>query len=101
LLHFFSLITAKKISNEGAAKLSEILKTNTSLTALNLHRTTTYCFVSFSLYTGNNIGYEGALELCEALKSNSSLTALNLSGNSFVSSLHPHKVQITRLALKE
>jgi hypothetical protein len=42
----FSLDIADAIGHEGAAKLSEALKTNTSLTCLNLDRNSC-CFVSF------------------------------------------------------
>ncbi|KAG0005602.1 hypothetical protein BGZ79_003513 [Entomortierella chlamydospora] len=56
------------IGKEGALALSQSLKTNTVLTTLNLRN--------------NSIGNEGALALLEALKVNATLTTLNSWGNS-------------------
>ncbi|XP_068753915.1 protein NLRC3-like isoform X2 [Montipora capricornis] len=56
------------IGAEGATSLSQALAVNTSLTTLNLPR--------------NSIGAEGATSLSQALAVNTSLTTLNLPGNS-------------------
>ncbi|KAI8604942.1 hypothetical protein EDD21DRAFT_411569 [Dissophora ornata] len=56
------------IGNEGTLALSEALNTNTTLTTLDLGY--------------NLIGNEGALALSEALKTNTALTTLNLRDNS-------------------
>ncbi|KAG0047223.1 hypothetical protein BGZ90_007936, partial [Linnemannia elongata] len=56
------------IGDNGAQALSEALKTNRTLVILYLQ--------------GNSIGSNGAQELSEALKSNSTLTTLNLYKNS-------------------
>jgi Ran GTPase-activating protein (RanGAP) involved in mRNA processing and transport len=65
------------VGDEGAKNLAEALKWNSSLTDLDLS-CNAFCFISFSLNTGNNIGAEGGIKLAEALKSNTSLTSLNL-----------------------
>jgi hypothetical protein len=65
---------------DGANELSELLKSNSSLTLLDLTGNKR-CVISFSLNTDNDIGDEGAINLSEALKSNTSLTELNLSSN--------------------
>ncbi|KAF9419435.1 hypothetical protein BGZ76_004246 [Entomortierella beljakovae] len=59
------------LGNGGALALSEALKTNTTLTTLDLRN--------------NSIGNEGALALSEALKINATLTTLNLRSNSIES----------------
>ncbi|KAF8982665.1 hypothetical protein BGZ46_000848 [Entomortierella lignicola] len=59
---------SNSIGQEGALALSEALKTNTTLTTLDLR--------------SNSISQEGALALSEALKTNTSLTTLNLGSNS-------------------
>ncbi|KAF9176569.1 hypothetical protein BGZ50_000303 [Haplosporangium sp. Z 11] len=56
------------IKDSGAVVLSEALKTNLTLTILDLGI--------------NSIGNNGAVALSEALKTNSTLTTLNLEGNS-------------------
>ena len=75
------------IGAEGASELSEALKTNTTLYALNL-----FCEQEESVEDGwildiannqhqqavNNIGAEGTRALSEALKTNTTLYALNL-----------------------
>ena len=58
---------------EGARALSESLKNNTMLTALDLSGEDDW------LRTNENIGEEGAIMITEALKTNSTLTLLNLS----------------------
>ncbi|KAL1512428.1 hypothetical protein AB1Y20_005683 [Prymnesium parvum] len=58
--------TQNNIGAEGAAHIAEALKTNTSLTSLNLR--------------GTNIGAEGAAHIAEVLKTNATLTSLNLDG---------------------
>jgi len=56
-----------RIGDEGAEALGEAIKTNPSITKLNLNR--------------NQIGDEGAIALAEALQTNTSITALGLYGN--------------------
>ena len=52
------------IGVEGAKELAEALKTNTTLTEINLG--------------DNSIGGEGAKAIAEALKTNTTLTQINL-----------------------
>jgi len=59
----------KEIGDEGAKALAEALKVNTTLKELYLY--------------GCGIGDGGAAALAEALRSNTSLTELGLSGNGF------------------
>jgi hypothetical protein len=84
--------------DEGAIKLSEALKSNSSLASLAL-----YCnlFVAYWFHfiltytnTGNRIHNEGAIKLAEALKLNSSLTILPLACNKPVGSFHSHSFQL-------
>ncbi len=70
--------TGNKIGAEGARALSESLKNNTMLTALDLSGTY-YEDDDYLLETNENIGEEGAIMIIEALKTNSTLTLLNLS----------------------
>ena len=83
--------TGNKIGDTGATSLSEALKSNTTLTQLNLggedkRRKTQKTLIDNSLFsilitsTGNNIGDTGAASLSESLKSNTTLTELNLDG---------------------
>ena len=70
--------------------MSEALKSNTTLTALNnggedkrkkthkRHPSTIHYFSFLFSSTGNKIGDTGATSLSEALKSNTTLTTLNL-----------------------
>ena len=72
--------------------MSESLKSNTTLTKLNLGRgdkrkkthkrrpSTIHSFPFLFTSTDNNIGGTGATSLSELLKSNTTLTELNLSG---------------------
>ena len=72
--------------------MSESLKSNTTLTALDLesedkrmktHKRRPSAIHSFHFTftsTGNDIGERGATSLSESLKSNTTLTALDLSG---------------------
>ncbi|KAF9342284.1 hypothetical protein BGX26_007871, partial [Mortierella sp. AD094] len=62
----FELVNAR-IGRKELGILAETLKTNSTLTTLNLG--------------GNSIGPNGAKALSEALKTNSTLTTLNLGGN--------------------
>ncbi len=74
--------TDNNIGVEGATKISESLRINTTLTELNL-----YCkqlknkiiWRIMNKWTDNNIGVEGANKISEALMINSTLTKLNLS----------------------
>jgi hypothetical protein len=89
----FSLDTDNSIFSEGAIKLAEALKSNSSLTQLSLNSN-----IVASIHThsneGNSIGSAGATKLFEALKSNSSVTALNLGGKRPVASFHSHSMQV-------
>src|SRR5690606_29195462 len=79
--HFISLNTANNIGSEGAIKLSEALKVNTSLTWLDLY--SNGLVASFHSHSIQIIKLVGAVKLSEALKLNTSLTYLNLRGNNF------------------
>ncbi|KAF9536888.1 hypothetical protein EC957_009435 [Mortierella hygrophila] len=61
-------LKSNKIGDNGAVALPEALKANSALTTLNLG--------------ANSIGSDGAVALAEALKTNSTLTALDLYSNS-------------------
>ena len=79
-----------KIGETGATSLSELLKSNTTLTELQLSRENkrrhtqihplTNHFLSLFHQTGSIIGERGATSLSELLKSNTTLTALDLFG---------------------
>ena len=69
--------------------ISEVLKSNSTLTSLNLggdirkkeRKKEKYCNhfqMIMEVWTGNNIGDEGCIVIIEALKYNNSLTGLNL-----------------------
>ena len=89
LFSFISVSTDSKIGDKGATSLSESLKSNTTLTELDLfcedrrkthkwHPSTIH-FVSFLFTsTANSIGDTGATSLSESLKSNTTLTELKL-----------------------
>ncbi|KAG0014464.1 hypothetical protein BGZ82_001746 [Podila clonocystis] len=62
-----AVIKARSIGGKKIGKLAEALKTNSTLTTLDLE--------------GNSIGENRAQALAEALKTNSTLTTLNLSSN--------------------
>ena len=76
-----------KIGDEGTRALSEALKANTTLTALNLHGDQQqdtaaqqgHQTVMSKDNTGNEIGVEGARALSEALKVNTTLETLDLA----------------------
>ena len=83
--------TDNEIGDRGATSLSEALKSNTTLTKLDLsgenkkkthkrHPLTNHSFLFLFTSTDNNIGGTGATSLSELLKSNTTLTELNLSG---------------------
>ena len=91
-IHSFPFLftsTGNKIGDKGATPLSEALKSNTTLTQLNLsgedkrrHTKDIHQQFTFSFHftkTGNEIGDVGATSLSEALKSNTTLTELDLS----------------------
>ena len=85
----FIVLTDNWIRETGATSLSEALKSNTTLTELDLnceyrrkktnkrHSSTIHSFL-FSTQTGNLIGDIGMTSLSEALKSNTALTELSL-----------------------
>ena len=89
-LSIFITPTDSNIGKTGATSLSESLKSNTTLTELDLSgqykrkkaQKTFICNSLFSILfmsTDNNIGETGAKSLSEVLKSNRVLTKLNLS----------------------
>ena len=86
--------TGNGIGAEGAIQISESLKTNTTLTELNLYRDDTYSQDNnkqmkemkwntnpIKQWTGNQIGAEGAIAISESLKTNTTMTELNLGGD--------------------
>ena len=90
--HFLFSSTGNVIGDTGATSLSEALKTNATLTELNLngedkrkktlkrYPSTIHSFSFLFTSTGNTIGDTGAASLSEALKSNTTLIKLDLSG---------------------
>ncbi|UJR20357.1 hypothetical protein I4U23_023488 [Adineta vaga] len=62
-------LSRKKIGNEGAQQLSDVLKSNLNISSLDLHQ--------------NNIAADGIRYLSDALQSNTTLQSLNLAGNTF------------------
>ena len=87
LLFFLHLtLTDSSIGYTNATSLSEPLKSNTTLTQLNLSgedkRMTQIHpnhFYPFLFLSDNEVGDTGAMSLSEALKSNTTLVELNLS----------------------
>jgi hypothetical protein len=76
----FSLNSGNHIDLKGTSKLSEALKSNTTLTSLNLGcMELVACW--FSLNSDNALRDKGAIKLFEALQSNSSLVSLYLARN--------------------
>ena len=83
--------TGNNIGDTGVTSLSEALKSNTTLTKLNLycenkrkkthkrHPSAIHSFILFTS-TANDIEETGATSLSKALKSNTTLTELDLSG---------------------
>ena len=92
LFSFSFTSIGNKIKGAGATSLSESLKSNTTLTLLNLrsedkrkkthkrHPSTIHSFPFLITSTENKIRDAGASSLSEALKSNTTLTELNLNG---------------------
>ena len=90
LFSFLFTSIGNNIGETGAASLSESLKSNTTLTELDLSsedkkkKKTQKTSINNSLFsllftsTGNNIGDSGATSLSALLKSNTTLTKLNL-----------------------
>ena len=102
----YSQITGNQIGAEGGKAIGEALKSNTSLTELNLtvaQQQQQHFSFSHSQITGNQIGDEGGKAICEALKTNTSLTELNLTMTHQQQhfSLYIHKSQTMELELKE
>ena len=102
------------IGNQGTTSLSELLKMNTTLTALNLrgkYKTLQWqlSIIHFVIIqsTGNDIEETGATALGESLKVNTTLTIIYLEREHKVSieilaSLSPlHMKQTIRLEMKE
>ena len=81
-----ALVQGNKIGSSGATSLSELLKTNTTLTWLDLSSLIDcFCFFQsfvhglFPFYLiGNEIQEAGAASLSESLKVNTTLSYLNL-----------------------
>ena len=82
--------TGGNIGDTGATSLSESLKSNATLTELNLccedkrktqkrYPSTIHSFPFLFPTTGNKIGDTGAASLNESLKSNTTLTKIDLS----------------------
>ena len=88
LFPFSSKSTGNKIGERGAKTMSDALKSNTTLTQLDLlckhkRNNTQMTSINESLFiliksTGNNIGDTGTTSLSDALKTNTTLTKLNL-----------------------
>ena len=89
LFSIFIKTTDNKIGETGATSLSDVLKSNTTLTQLSLRsgrkrndtQTTSINNTLFAVLiksTGNDIGERGATSLSDALKSNTTLTQLCL-----------------------
>jgi hypothetical protein len=95
LFSFHAHSLGNNIGTEGAIKLFEALKSNTTLTSLDLYSNGVFVFIAHSL--GNNIATEGVLKRPEALESNSSLTNLTLDGRRLVASFDSHSIQIILL----
>ena len=86
IIHF----TDNQIGDDGAKAISEALKTNQSITHINLSCMNTnshFQLNSLSLtlnyifhFIGNKIGDDGARAISEALKTNQSITYIDLSG---------------------
>ena len=89
ITHLIVATTDSKIKDIGATSLSESLKSNTTLTQLNLeceykrktHKRQPSAIHSFFLFssTVNGIRERGATSLSESLKSNTTLFELNMS----------------------
>ena len=79
--------TVNKIGDTGAISLSDALKSNATLTKLNLscktketaHNETYQQYIVLTKLTVNKIGETGTTSLSDALKSNTTLTQLRLS----------------------
>ena len=102
--------TANNIGYIGATSLSDALKSNTTLTQLNLwckhkkRNSTQIASIDKSLFsiiiksTGNKIGERGAKTMSDALKSNTTLTKLNLcrederNNTNGIHSFHYHQI---------
>ena len=77
--------TGNGIGAEGASKISETLKVNTTLTVLNLSGVNKNKELKggwneneMNKWTGNGIGDSGARKISESLKVNTTLTELDL-----------------------
>ena len=89
--------TGNRIGDKGAMKISESLKTNTTLASLNLWSDGVVIrfsqrndkqrinwlltWIQSKQWLGNRIGPEGATKISESLKINSALSQLILSGD--------------------
>lgn len=81
---FLDVLTGNKIGDTGATSISEALKTNTTLTELDLGGekqqmvSNKHLFFNRTKSTGNVIGGLGAKALSESLKVNTKLISLGL-----------------------
>ena len=83
--------TDNDIGAEGATQISETLKTNTTLTSLDLLgddkdnnkqvNVLKWKTNPIKQWTDNRIGEEGAKKICESLKTNTTLASLNLTSD--------------------
>ena len=84
---FNKQLTDNIIGDEGAIQISESLKTNTTLTELNLDcgnkqmKELKWNTNLIKQWTVNQIGAEGAKKISESLKTNTTLTSLDLGGD--------------------
>jgi hypothetical protein len=87
----FSHDKGNNISTEGGIRLATALKSNSSLTALDVSGNRLVAS-SFSFNTDNSIGIEGQTKLLESLVSNTSLVFFVLDSSRSVASVHSHTV---------
>ena len=75
---FLIFFTGCNLGDERTERISEALKTNTSLTKLFVGSTEIQFNMFLCNITDNKIGIEGVKAIGEALKTNKSLTQLNI-----------------------
>ena len=80
--------TDDQSNDKNAPKIGESLRTNSTLTLLNLNceaLRNVFCWKKKKCFvSGCRIGDEGAIEIGESLKTNRSLTKLNLTGETVI-----------------
>lgn len=85
VLHGFTIIFSKLdygIDDEGVKAIVELLKTNTSVTKIDLEIKEQSLLSHFILHEENKIGVDGAKAIAELLKTNTTITKLELESNS-------------------